>query len=345
MGTPCGPPGSVQGTSTAAFRGLLHSTPLHLEPSSWCPYNTLPGFAELPIASIAKVFRETKQMGACSRACEILPGLWLGSADVSHDTVWLREHGSSTIVNAAKDAQPLAEDALTAAGVSRLVHLPLHDDSEPERLEVRGNYALLRADAAAVAEALGPQVPLSPAAAAAIASFDVAEPGALPEPAEAMDPAGGPQAHPVVYVHCAMGRSRSAAVVLMHLVLNRGMSLLAALVLLRARRPVACPNEAFIAALVATEEVTSAAIALTDGSDGSPNYASTVPGDLQLSHYALVRQFDMQMGAPLRVGSTRCIWDAALAIARRLAAAYDSTAPLASLPSTVVPAVWNAPTA
>ncbi len=299
------------------------------------PDHTLPGSAaELPIAVIASVFRETKMKGGCPRACEILPGLWLGSADVARDTAWLQEHGISTIVNAAKDAKPLAGDALAAAGVRRLVHLPLHDDSEPDRLEARGNYALLRAGAAAVAEAFGPRVLLNPAAAAAIALFDGAQPGALPERAALLDPAGAPPAQPAVYVHCAMGRSRSAAVILLYLVLHRGLPLLSALVLLRARRPIACPNEAFMAALVATEEVANA-----------PNSASSVPEDLQLSQYALVRQFEMQRGAPLPAGSTRSGWDAALAIARRLAAAFDTAAPLASLPPNVVPVVWNAPPA
>ena len=131
-----------------------------------------------------------------------------------------------------------------------------------------------------------------------------------------------------------MGRSRSAAVILLYLVLHRGMPLLSALVLLRARRPIACPNEGFMAAVVATEEVANA-----------PNSASSVPEDLQLSQYALVREFEMQRGAPLPAGSTRSKWDAALAIARRLAAAHDAAAPLASLPPNVVPAVWNAPPA
>lgn len=215
----------------------------------------------------------------------------------------------------------------------RLVHLPLHDDSEHDRLQSRGNYALLRAGAAAVAEALGPQLPLSPAAAAAIASFEGAQPGALCDGASALDPSRVTESK-AVYVHCAMGRSRSAAVVAMHLVLNRGLPLLAALALLKARRPVASPNEAFIAALVATEEVAAAA------STGS--HLCSVPDDLQLSHHALVRAFDMQTGAALPVGSARASWNAALAVARTLAAAYDPAAPLASLPPAVAaPKVWN----
>lgn len=249
--------------------------------------------------------------------------------------MWLQQHGITAIVNAAKDAAPLAEPELAAAGVRRLVHLPLHDDSEHDRLQSRGNYALLRAGAAAVAEALGPQLPLSPAAAAAIASFDGAQPGALCDGASALDPSRVP-ASGAVFVHCAMGRSRSAAVVAMHLVLNRGLPLLSALVLLKARRPVASPNEAFIAALVATEEVASAA------STHTGSHLCSVPDDLQLSHYALVRAFDMQTGAALPVGSASASWNAALSVARKLAAAYDSAAPLASLPPTVAaPTVWS----
>ena len=63
-----------------------HGAPAHAPAT---PDHSLPGAAaELPIAVIASVFRETKQIGGCPSACEILPGLWLGSADVARDTVF-----------------------------------------------------------------------------------------------------------------------------------------------------------------------------------------------------------------------------------------------------------------
>ena len=103
--------------------------------------------------------------------------------------------------------------------------------------------------------------------------------------------------------------------------------------LLRARRPITLPNEAFTAALIASEEVAAA----------SSSKDSSVPEDLQLTQYALIREFDMQTGARLLSGSAAAHWNTALAIARSLAAAYDSDAPFASLPTTFVPpTVWSA---
>ena len=311
------------------------------------PDHTLQGdyAAALPIIAISRVFCDTKRSGCCPRACEILPGLWLGSADVAHNTVWLQEHGIRTIINAAKDARPLPQDALAAAGVRRLVHLPLHDDSEAERLASRGNYALLRSGAAAIGEALGPQQQLSPAVVATISSLEIADTGALPASAVAMDPAAA-SACGAVFVHCAFGRSRSAAVVAMHLVLNRGLPLLAALVLLRARRPITLPNQAFTAALIATEEATASAAAPKAAADGARHDSGSVPDDLQLTQYALVRQFNMQTGAPLPSGAGRSEWNDALSIARSLALPHDAAAPVASLPANFqLPVVWSAPLA
>jgi hypothetical protein len=304
------------------------------DPISGAADHTLPASAAaLPIVAISRVFCDIKSSVGCPRACEILPNLWLGSADVAHNTTWLQQHGIHTVVNAAKDARPLAQDVLAAAGVRRLVHLPLHDDSEAERLAQRGNYALLRAGAAAIAEAFGLKEQMSSAAVAAIASLELTETGALPQSACQVDSAGVACTSGGVFVHCAFGRSRSAAVVVMYLILYRGLSLLAALVLLRARRPITLPNEAFTAALIASEEVAAA----------SSSKVSSVPEDLQLTQYALIREFNMQTGARLPSGSTGAHWNTALAIARSLAAAYDSDAPFASLPATFVPpTVWSA---
>lgn len=48
-----------------------------------------------------------------------------------------------------------------------------------------------------------------------------------------------------VLVHCHAGISRSATIVLLHLMINRGMSLARAWAHLKARRGVACPNPGF----------------------------------------------------------------------------------------------------
>ena len=55
-----------------------------------------------------------------------------------------------------------------------------------------------------------------------------------------------------------------------------------------------------------------------------------MPEDLQISHRAFVREFNMQTGAPLLVGSTRAKWNATVAVARKLAATYDPVNPLTS---------------
>jgi hypothetical protein len=169
---------------------------------------------------------------------------------------------------------PLVLDMLAAAGVRRLVHLPLHDDSEAERLAQRGNYALIRAGAAAIADAFGPKEQLSSSAVAAIASLELTETGVLPEIALVTDSADVVSAGGAVFVHCAFGRLRSAAVVAIYLIKYRDLSFFAALVLLRARRPVT-----FTAALVSTEEVAAASCS---------SKVSSVPEDRQLMQYALI---------------------------------------------------------
>ena len=65
---------------------------------------------------------------------------------------------------------------------------------------------------------------------------------------------GGQGGH--VLVHCVWGMSRSASVVVAFLIAARGMPLYAALRILRARRPVARPNEGFMAQLQAFERAT-----------------------------------------------------------------------------------------
>ena len=62
---------------------------------------------------------------------------------------------------------------------------------------------------------------------------------------------GGRPGH--VLVHCVWGMSRSASVVLAYLVAARGMSLVEALRLLRARRSIARPNDGFMVQLQAFE--------------------------------------------------------------------------------------------
>ena len=56
-----------------------------------------------------------------------------------------------------------------------------------------------------------------------------------------------------VLVHCIAGVSRSATIVIAHLVAARGMSLLDAAGLVKAKRKVVLPNRGFFAELVALE--------------------------------------------------------------------------------------------
>lgn len=55
-------------------------------------------------------------------------------------------------------------------------------------------------------------------------------------------------------VHCSAGASRSATVLLAYLLRDRGLSLLEAFRLVRARRPIVYPNKGFLRALRAFEE-------------------------------------------------------------------------------------------
>ena len=60
---------------------------------------------------------------------------------------------------------------------------------------------------------------------------------------------GGIRSGGQILVHCHAGVSRSATIVLLHLMINRGLSLPDAWAILKARRPVANPNPGFWARL------------------------------------------------------------------------------------------------
>lgn len=217
-------------------------------------------------------------------ASEILPGLYLGNIVAARDAGFLREKGIKGIVNCANEASPLSAADLAAAGVRKLVHLPLHDDCEPATvarsmsLILRGAHAAAAltvfggdADATAasliaagaplaLAGAAGVPVTHEQAAAAAAVSHmssDLLGPAASDGAVADSSIHAAPLPHPI-FIHCAVGRSRSASVVAAFLVLFRGLRLLDAMMLLRHRRPIAMPNLGFFAALVAIEELANA---------------------------------------------------------------------------------------
>lgn len=215
-------------------------------------------------------------------ATEILPGLWLGNIVAARDAGFLREKGIRGIVNCANEAAPLSSADLDAAGVRKLVHLPLHDDCEPPTvarsmsLILRGAHAAaalaafggdaeatsasLLAGAAALAlpgDAGAPVTPAQAAAAAAVPPASSDLPRGTGEAASDPSPHAAPLPHPV-FIHCAVGRSRSASVVAAFLMQFRGLRLLDAMLLLRMRRPIVMPNLGFFAALVAIEELANA---------------------------------------------------------------------------------------
>ena len=89
----------------------------------------------------------------------------------------------------------------------------------------------------------------------------------------------------------AQGRSRSAAVVFMNLVIKRGLPVLAAFLLLTARRPSLVPMKRSLWRWLRRRDK-MAASAPKDSVDGTPNSLSSVPEDLQVSHRAFVLEFD-----------------------------------------------------
>lgn len=215
-------------------------------------------------------------------ASEILPGLYLGNIVAARDIGFLREKGIKGIVNCANEASPLSAADLAAAGVRKLVHLPLHDDCEPATVARSMSLILRGAHAAAALAAFGGDADAT-AASLVAGGVPLAVPGAavtaeqaaaaaavshmscsLLGPAAAADgAAAGSAIHAAplpnpVFIHCAVGRSRSASVVAAFLVLFRGLRLLDAMLLLRHRRPIVMPNLGFFAALVAIEELANA---------------------------------------------------------------------------------------
>ena len=106
-------------------------------------------------------------------------------------------------------------------------------------------------------------------------------------------------------VHCAVGRSRSASVVLAYLMLFCDISLVEGLALLRARRPIALPNIGFVAALVAMEDAhnklkkdrsgsdSTATAALSPSSSPSSHGYCSIPDEVLQLHPTRQRKYNL----------------------------------------------------
>ena len=167
--------------------------------------------------AIVMLPRGPAYMLADADAHEILPGLWLGSEAAARGAGFLRGAGIAAVVNCAVDSEPLPEAARAACGVGFFRWIKIVD------LPGADNRRGIDEGLAALAEA--------------VAHAAAAPPGA---------PRG-------VLVHCIAGVSRSATVVIAHLVAARGMSLLDAAGLVKKTRKVVLPNVGFFAALIKLE--------------------------------------------------------------------------------------------
>jgi hypothetical protein len=171
---------------------------------------------------------------------EICAGLYLGSRSVLDAAAHLRPRAIWHVVNCAREIF-LPADELRAADAT-CTHLPIDDSA---RFDI-APFLSQGADAIAAHLQLAQQFP-SPSLSAASADD---ESGGSSDA-----PASPPPLHEQrsVVVHCAMGVSRSASVVLAFLIRHRTMSLVDALALVRARRFVAYPNKGFLRSLRAFE--------------------------------------------------------------------------------------------
>ncbi|KAG8469966.1 hypothetical protein KFE25_006421 [Diacronema lutheri] len=147
---------------------------------------------------------------------EVVPGLLISSALPASNATLLAALGVVAVVNAA------VADGVATLRPSGLAHL---------------DVPLLDADCA---HAL---CVLTPDALARVSDF--VERYSRPAVAGA--------GRPAVLVHCRKGISRSAALVLGHLIYAHGLTLADALRVLRARHPAAAPNSGLMRALIAIE--------------------------------------------------------------------------------------------
>jgi hypothetical protein len=170
---------------------------------------------------------------------EICAGLYLGSRSVLDAAAHLRPRTIRHVVNCAREIPPPAEE-LRAADAT-CTHLPIDDSA---RFDIA---PFLSQGADAIAAHL--QLARCPSPSFSVASADYESGGSC----DALAPPPPAKEQRSVVVHCAMGVSRSASVVLAFLIRHRGMSLVDALALVRARRFVAYPNKGFLRSLRAFE--------------------------------------------------------------------------------------------
>lgn len=181
---------------------------------------------------------------------EICAGLYLGSRSVLDAAAHLLPRAIRHVVNCAREIPPPA-DELRAADAT-CTHLPIDDSA---RFEIA---PFLSQGADAIAAHLQVAQSLSPPLSAANADGECGGSSNAPAMASAASPASpapplSPHEQRSVVVHCAMGVSRSASVVIAFLIRHRDMSLVDALALVRARRFVAYPNKGFLRSLRAFE--------------------------------------------------------------------------------------------
>ena len=176
--------------------------------------------------AIVMLPRGPAYMMAEADAHEVAPGLWLGSEAAARGAGFLRARGIRAVVNCAVDSEPLPEAARRAAGVDFFRWVKIVD------LPGADNRRGIDEGLAALAEA----------------------------ERHVRGAAGG-----AVLVHCIAGVSRSATVVIAHLVAARGMSLLEAAGAVKARRKVVLPNVGFFRCLMQLErELRGGACSLPD---------------------------------------------------------------------------------
>lgn len=277
--------------------------------------HSLPGeAARLPLSAVTGIFRdETPAPGKYPDASEVIPGLFLGNIVAAKSVPWLSGAGVKLILNCAKEASILTDAERDEAGVGRIVRLAL-DDVEDAR-HIRTTLPVILSGA----RELGASI--TGAGAVSVEEIQhlltVGSDERIPAPA--VDGVASPSPATRALVHCAVGRSRSATTLITYLMLFRGVSLISALTLVKARRPLVLPNAGFLAILVAIEEriaeFRAACGATSDGAgavseptaegcgaSAAPAHARTpcsVHRDILATHSARMRRFDAYSGRAL----------------------------------------------